>query len=134
MSHGLDNPQKDERRIAGRRRPAPRLERQQPRADARDQLYGTLLYGMLYAMKALKKKPVQLYLDPKQDRLLGQLARSMERSKAEVIRMCIDRFLTDLPLEKDPAMEIVALGRSGRGDLARRHDAYLVSHEKPKKR
>lgn len=85
-------------------------------------------------MKRLKKKPVQLYLDPEQDRRLAQLARSMERPKAEVIRMCIDRFLTQLPLENDPALEIVALGGSGRGDLARRHDAYLVSHERTKKK
>lgn len=85
-------------------------------------------------MKRLKKKPVQLYLDPKQDKVLAQLASSMERSKADLVRMCIDQFLADLPLEKDPAMEIVALGRSGRGDLARRHDAYLVSHEKRKRK
>lgn len=81
-------------------------------------------------MKKLKKKPLQIYIDSNQDKILQSLVKSMGKSKAEIIRLCIDKFLSDLSLDKDPAMEIIGLGRSGKGDLARNHDIYLASYTK----
>lgn len=35
-----------------------------------------------------------------------------------------------IPIEQDPALKIIGLGRSGRGDLAENHDKYLVENYK----
>ncbi len=79
-------------------------------------------------MRALKKKPIQIYIEPKQELLLEQLAREKGTSKAEIIRRSIDRYLGDLPAEKDPAFGIIGLGRSGKGDISANHDAYIAEH------
>jgi hypothetical protein len=79
-------------------------------------------------MKTLKKKPVQIYIEPKQELLLESLAKKKGTSKSEIIRLSIDKFLNNLPLEEDPALGIIGLGRSGRGDVSEQHDAYLTKH------
>lgn len=38
----------------------------------------------------------------------------------------------DLPIEEDPALGILALGRSDKGDLSLRHDAYLAENLRTK--
>ncbi|MBW1981732.1 MAG: hypothetical protein JRJ12_10985 [Deltaproteobacteria bacterium] len=81
-------------------------------------------------MRKLKKRPVQIYLDPNQDRVLTMLARSSGKSKAGIIRSCIDRFLASLPADQDPLLDIVGLGSSNKGDVAARHDQYLTSSRK----
>jgi len=81
-------------------------------------------------MKKLKKIPVQIYLDPEQQRILGLLSKTSGKSKAAIIRSCISNFIASLPLENDPALNIMNLGASGKKDIAEKHDDYLVSLEK----
>jgi len=79
-------------------------------------------------MKTLKKKPIQIYIEPKQELLLESLARRKGTSKSEIIRLSINKYLNNLPLEEDPVLGIIGLGRSGRGDVSEQHDAYLTGH------
>ena len=81
-------------------------------------------------MKRLNKIPIQVYLEPEQERIIGLLAKTSGKSKAAIIRSCISKFITNLPLEEDPAMDIMNLGASGKRDLAERHADYLNSLQK----
>lgn len=96
-------------------------------------LYGTLLHITIYinkmftAMKKLKKTPLQIYLEPEQEKILGVLSKATGKSKAAIIRSCISKFIATIPLEKDPAMDIMNLGSSGKEDIADKHDDYLAS-------
>ena len=82
------------------------------------------------AMKRLKKIPMQVYIDPEQQKIIGQLSKSTGKSKAAIIRLCISEFIASLPAEKDPALNIMNLGASGKNDIAERHDHYLNSFKK----
>lgn len=75
---------------------------------------------------ALTKKPIQIYLEPRQDRALRALSKRRGVSIAELIRRSVDTYLVELPVEDDPALEVVGLFRSGRGDLAEDHDRYIA--------
>ncbi|NWF76295.1 MAG: CopG family transcriptional regulator [Nitrospirae bacterium] len=79
-------------------------------------------------MRTLKKKPIQIYIEPKQEVLLEQLARERGSSKAEIIRLSIDKYISELPIEKDPAMGIIGLGKSGKKDISEKHDIYIAEH------
>jgi hypothetical protein len=79
-------------------------------------------------MRNLKKKPIQVYIEPQQDRALTILSKRQGVSKAHLIREGIVRLLKDLPAEEDPAMGLIGLGRSGKGDLSEHHDRYLAKH------
>ena len=85
-------------------------------------------------MKTLKKKPIQVYIEPEQDYVLGNLAKKRGTSKAEIIRKSLDKFLREIPLEEDPALGLVGLGSSGKRDLSEHHDEYLVRNGRRKKR
>ena len=85
-------------------------------------------------MKNLKKKPIQIYIEPQQDYVLGNLAKKKGISKAEIIRKSLDKFLREIPLEEDPGMGLIGLGKSGKKDLSYHHDQYLVRYVKQKKR
>jgi len=63
-------------------------------------------------MKALKKKPIQVYLEPQQNNVLDVLAKKEGISKAEVIRRSLEKFFKGIPLEEDPAMGLIGLGGS----------------------
>jgi hypothetical protein len=76
-------------------------------------------------MKKLKKKPIQIYIEPKQNDVLEVLSKKRGVSKAEIIRKSLDKFLKELPLEEDPALGLIGLGHSGRRDLSDNHDRYL---------
>jgi hypothetical protein len=78
-------------------------------------------------MRALAKKPIQVYLEPGQDKALRVLAGREGISLAELIRRTIDRYLAELPVEEDPALQVIGLGRSGRSDMASKHDDYLAA-------
>ena len=81
-------------------------------------------------LKKIKKIPIQIYLEPDQDKVLGFLSRSSGKSKAAIIRSCISKFIENLPLEEDPALDLMNLGTSGKKDIAEKHDDYLISLEK----
>ena len=85
-------------------------------------------------MKNLKKKPIQIYIGHQQNNVLEVLSKRRGISKAEIIRESIEKFLKDLPVEEDPAMGLIGLGRSGRGDISDRHDRYLTRYHRPKKK
>lgn len=69
---------------------------------------------------------VQVYLKPDQDRLLEELAKLHQVSKAHLIRESIDLYLERLPLKDDPALQLIGLaGKTGIKDLSERHDDYL---------
>lgn len=85
-------------------------------------------------MKTLRKKPLQMYIEPRQDAALSVLSKKKGVSKAELIRESIERYLSTIPLQDDPAMNLVALGKSGKRDLSEKHDVYLAQHTgSPKK-
>lgn len=81
-------------------------------------------------MKRLKKIPIQIYLEPDQQKIINILAKSTGKSKAAIIRSCISKFIDALPLSEDPALNIMNLGESGKKDMAEKHDEYLTSYEK----
>ena len=85
-------------------------------------------------MKALKKKPIQVYIEPQQDYVLGNLAKKRGISKAEIIRKSLDKFLREIPWEEDPGMGLIGLGSSGKKNLSDDHDKYLVRYARQKKR
>ena len=80
-------------------------------------------------MKRHKKTPFQVYLEPEQEKVLGALSRATGKSKAAIVRSCISEFIATLPPDKDPAMDIMNLGSSGKEDIAEKHDDYLTSAE-----
>jgi hypothetical protein len=80
-------------------------------------------------MKKDRKIPFQIYLDPDQEKMVVHLSQSSGKSKAFIIRLCISKYIESLPPEKDPAMELISLGASGKKDISRRHDDYLASIE-----
>jgi len=81
-------------------------------------------------MKTLKtsRKPIQIYLDAGQDTLLELLSKKRGVSKASIIREGVYKFLKELPIEEDPAMELINLGGSGKRDISAKHDQYLVGN------
>lgn len=81
-------------------------------------------------MTTLTKRPIQVYLEERQDRALRHIADEKEVSLSELIRRSIDLYLENLPLEDDPSMKIIGLGHSGLGDLSEKHDDYLIEWEK----
>ena len=85
-------------------------------------------------MKSLKKKPIQIYIEPKQNHVLEILSKKNGVSKAEIIRKSLEKFLEELPVEQDPAMGLIGLGGSGRGNLSDQHDEYIVKHTISKKK
>jgi hypothetical protein len=85
-------------------------------------------------MKAFKKKPIQIYIEPRQDDVLSALAQSKGVSKAEIIRENLDMYLRQIPLEEDPAMGLVGLGNSGKKNLSENHDAYIAQYARRKQK
>lgn len=85
-------------------------------------------------MKNLKKKPIQVYIEPQQDYILENFAQKRGISKAEVIRKSLDHYLREIPLEEDPGMGLIGLGSSGKKDLSRNHDQYIARYIKRKKK
>ena len=84
-------------------------------------------------MRRLNKKPIQIYIEPQQDSALANLARRKKVSKAEIIRESLERYLRKLPIEEDPAMGIIGLGKSARKDLSKKHDECIARYIRQKK-
>jgi predicted DNA-binding protein len=80
-------------------------------------------------MKTRKKTPFQIYLEPEQEKMIELLALQTKKSKAAIIRLCISRYMETLPLEEDPALNIINLGSSGIKDISEKHDQYLMRIE-----
>lgn len=84
-------------------------------------------------MRALKKKPIQIYIEPGQDNLLEILSKKRGVSKAAIIRSGLEKFLRELPVEEDPAIGLIGLGSSGKRDIAEKHDRYIARHAASRK-
>lgn len=85
-------------------------------------------------MRNLKKKPIQIYIEPRQNYVLEILSQKKGISKAEIVRESLEKYLNELPIEEDPAMELVGIGSSGKGDLSNQHDRYLTRYHTSKKK
>lgn len=85
-------------------------------------------------MNSLKKKPIQIYIEPQQDHVLKALSKRKGISKAEIIRESLERFLREVPVVEDPAISLIGLGSSGKRDLSDQHDKYLVRYGRTKKK
>ncbi len=72
------------------------------------------------------KKPLQVYLRPDQLEALRAVSRRRHESLAALVRRAVDLLLKDIPAAEDPLQEVIALCDSGRGDLAQKHDEYMV--------
>jgi hypothetical protein len=71
--------------------------------------------------------PLQVYIDRIVSRRLRKTAERRATSQAALVREFIEQGLArETPPEADPAMEIIAMGRSGIKDLAARHDDHLA--------
>lgn len=91
-------------------------------------MYPLVMYPTYMALR--ERKPLQVYLDPEQDRALRVLAQRQKVSLAELIRRGVDRYLAEaLPPERDPSLKLIGLGSSGRDDLSVRHDEVLAAHK-----
>ena len=66
--------------------------------------------------------------------MLGILSKKNGVSKAEIIRRSLEKFLNELPVEEDPAMGLIGLGGSKKGDLSVRHDQYITGYAKSKRK
>jgi hypothetical protein len=85
-------------------------------------------------MRKLKKKPTQIYIEPKQNDVLDVLSKKRGVPKAEIIRRSLENLLKELPVEEDPASGLLGLGRSGKRDLSDKHDQYLSRYASDKKK
>jgi hypothetical protein len=77
--------------------------------------------------------PFQVQLERRQHRRLKHLAERRGRSMAALIRESVEAYLVSVPVEDDPAFEIIGvLGDDQRprphGDVARHHDDYLADY------
>ncbi len=81
-------------------------------------------------MQDSKKKPIQIYLREDQLRLLRVLAERRGELMAELVRQGVDLLIEGLPVDEDPLLEIIGLYDSDQGDLAEKHDEYLVGFVK----
>ncbi len=81
-----------------------------------------------------RKKPVQIYLEEHQHRVLREIARRRRVSVARLLRDGADRVIRDaLPPENDPLMELPTLAApGGPRDGADQHDAYLIGAKSPR--
>ena len=81
-------------------------------------------------MMKSKKVPIQIYLDADQFKMIDLLSKASNTSKAATIRNCIAKYLESLPLENDPALNIINLGASDKKDIAAKHDDYLIESQR----
>ena len=77
-------------------------------------------------MSVLTKKPLQVYLRKDQLQALRALAVKQGVSMAELVRQGVDKLLAEVPVEEDPALDIIEIFDSGVGDLAEKHDEHIV--------
>jgi hypothetical protein len=83
-------------------------------------------------MRMMTKKPLQVYLEPSQERALRELAAREHVSLAELIRRSVDRYLAEaIPPEQDPSLGLIGLGHGGPPDLSLRHDELVASQAAP---
>lgn len=88
------------------------------------------LYNKIRGIYVAKKHPFQVYLDDQQFEALKFIARQKEVPVAYIIRESVAKYLSEIPAEDDPGMQLIELGNSGKGDIAEKHDNYLIRHSR----
>lgn len=73
------------------------------------------------------KKPVQIYLEPKQERILRRLAKENKVSLASLLRRGADRVIEELaPVEEDPLFDLPLVAEGGGPKYgSEEHDEHL---------
>jgi hypothetical protein len=92
---------------------------------------------MVYGVYTMKRK--QIYLDEGQERAIKRLATRRSVSEALVIREAMAKYLVDqesgdaedLPVEEDPLLGIIGIGKHGVTDGSVNHDSDL--YDAPRK-
>lgn len=76
----------------------------------------------------MKKVPLQVYLDPRDRKLLGDLAKQHGLSMAETLRTAIRRWWMESERREDPVLDLVGSIDAAElpEDLSTRHDEYAV--------
>ncbi len=77
-------------------------------------------------MRIQRWRPIKVRLRRSQREALMRMARRENVSISELGRRAVDLLLTEVPVENDPAMRLIGLGRSRKGDLSEAHDRYVV--------
>lgn len=82
------------------------------------------------------KKPIQIYLEERQERVLRLLAKEKKISMAALLRQGADRVIEEmLPPDKDPLFDLPMIAESGGPKYgADKHDEYLNKQTKERKR
>ncbi len=87
----------------------------------------------------MAKVRFQMFLEENQKEVLERLQKDLKIPTAEIVRMAIDRFLTEwrkkkqIPLEGDMTEKLLSIGgvcKGGPRNLADEHDKYLYGTSK----
>lgn len=70
-------------------------------------------------------KRTTIFIDESLERDLQVLAERQGRSKAAVVRTALERFVRQEKQRAELDLGFVGIGRSGRSDIAERHEEYL---------
>ena len=82
-----------------------------------------------------KKERLQFYIDQDANEQLSIISEKLGVSKASLVREGVNKILKEkLPLEKDPAYDLIALIDEDLDDnnIAKNHDQYLYGEKRPK--
>ena len=77
-------------------------------------------------MSTIAMKPIQIHLRPTQLETARSAANRRGVSLAELVRQALDSYLAEMPVEEDPLWNIIGTFDSGLGNLAEKHDEYIV--------
>ena len=77
-------------------------------------------------MSTLTMKPMQIHFRPAHVETARAVASRRGVSFAELVRQALDNFLVETPVEEDPLWNIIGTFDSGLGNLAEKHDEYIV--------
>lgn len=82
-----------------------------------------------------KKERLQFYIDQDANEQLSIISEKLGVSKASLVREGVNKILKEkLPLEKDPAYDLIGLIDEELEDdnTAKNHDQYLYGEKRPK--
>jgi hypothetical protein len=82
-----------------------------------------------------KKERLQFYIDQDANEQLNIISKKLGVSKASLVREGVNKVLKEkMPLEKNPAYELIALIDEDLDDnnIAKNHDQYLYGEKRPK--
>ena len=80
------------------------------------------------------RKPIQIYLYERQERILRRLAKERKVSMAALLRQGADKVIEELlPLEQDPLFDLPLVAEPGGPKFgSEKHDIYLNKRHKEK--